>query len=435
MRAGSTAFRGGNGWCGDDKSDGCCDADRCAGLVYFGVVTEPQPRLIVEKAESWTENTGLDMRGANWRFAFSRPCSFLVMPWHRMPIQTGTVFEMAAAQPIESMLPLTPAKPVQAVQLIQPVQPAPDPTLPAPPQQTRPAADAKSTPPDQKFGEQPPDRSHEILAEAGCLAALRGVAVRRGLPVPDLYSRLYATLASRKPDLGRRFAQDAAADDCPVRCARYGISDSLQAFADVPFGWSNTEISYPGFDDFTNQGGIGDMTVGLNWLVHKSCGCSCDPDVVATFSFTAPTANVNPLQGILEPPNTLLGTGFLYGYWNVLFIHTVDPVILFYGFGSRHGFSREFEGFDIHPGDQYYYRAGLGFAVNEKLTLSSSLTGWYITDPYVNGVRIAGLAMEPVTLRFAATIARPCERYIEPFVELGLTPDAPDVRIGLTFTF
>ncbi len=217
--------------------------------------------------------------------------------------------------------------------------------------------------------------------------------------------------------------------------ARYGICDRLQAFADVPFGWSNTEYSYPGSEAFMNQGGIGDVTVGLNWLIHKSCGCSCDPDVIATFSITAPTADVNPLQGILEPPGALLGTGFWYGYWNVLFVHTVDPVILFYGFGSRHGLSTESEGFNVRPGDQYYYRAGLGFAVNEKLTLSSSLTGWYITDPYLDGVRVAGLAMEPITLRFAATINRPCQRYIEPFVELGLTPDAPDARVGVTFTF
>ncbi len=346
----------------------------------------------------------------------------------------GTVFEMAAAQPIESMLPLTPAKPVQAVQLIQPVQPAPDPTLPAPPQQTRPAADAKSTPPDQKFGEQPPDRSHEFLRKQDVLLHCGEWQFDVGFQYL-IFSHDFTQLSQVGNLISAVDSRETRRLMIAPFDARYGISDSLQAFADVPFGWSNTEISYPGFDDFTNQGGIGDMTVGLNWLVHKSCGCSCDPDVVATFSFTAPTANVNPLQGILEPPNTLLGTGFLYGYWNVLFIHTVDPVILFYGFGSRHGFSREFEGFDIHPGDQYYYRAGLGFAVNEKLTLSSSLTGWYITDPYVNGVRIAGLAMEPVTLRFAATIARPCERYIEPFVELGLTPDAPDVRIGLTFTF
>jgi hypothetical protein len=331
----------------------------------------------------------------------------------------GSVFEVAAAQPIE---------------------PAPElslpPRQPAPPQQMLPVANETPTPTpaDQKFGEQPPDRSHEFLRKQDVLLKEGQWQFDVGLQYL-IFTHDYTQFAQSGVNIfpvDSRLTRRLLIAPLDVR---YGVSDRLQAFADVPFGWSNTENSYPGFDDFTNQGGIGDMTAGISWLVHKSCGCSCDPDVVATFSITAPTANVSPLQGIIEPPNTMLGTGFCYGYWNVLFIHTVDPVILFYGFGSRHGLARTYEGLDIQPGDQYYYRAGLGFAVNEKLTLSSSLSGWYITDPQVDGVRIAGLAMEPITLRFAATIARPCDRYIEPFVELGLTPDAPDARVGLTFTF
>ena len=217
---------------------------------------------------------------------------------------------------------------------------------------------------------------------------------------------------------------------------RYGICDGLQAFAEVPFGWSNTEDSYPGSDDFTNRGGIGDVTVGLSLLVHKSGGCSYDPQVIGTFAFTAPTADVNPLQGILEPPNTLLGQGFWYGSWNVLFVHTLDPLIVFYGFGSRHGGERMSEGLKVTPGSQYTYRGGLGFAVNERVTLSACVTGSYITDPWLEGQRIAGLAMEPISLRFMATVARPgCKQFWDPFVEIGLTPDAPNARIGMTFTF
>ena len=108
------------------------------------------------------------------------------------------------------------------------------------------------------------------------------------------------------------------------------------------------------------------------------------------------------------------------------FIHTVDPVVLFYGFGSRHGLDREYDGFDITPGSEDDHRAGLGFAVNERLTLSTAVTGIYVTDPSLDQTQIPGLAMEPITLRFAATLARPCDRLIEPFVELGLTPDAPN---------
>jgi hypothetical protein len=331
----------------------------------------------------------------------------------------GSVFEMAAAQSI------------------QPIEPAQEPALapPRPAEQMLPVANQTATPPaDQKFGEQPPDRSHEFLRKQDVLLRAGQWQFDVGLSYL-IFTHDYTQLSqvgNLISPVDSRLTRRLMVVPLDVR---YGICDRLQAFADVPFGWSNTENSYPGFDDFTNQTGIGDVSAGLSWLIHKSCGCSYDPDIVATFSITAPTADVSPLQGIIEPPNTMLGSGFWYGYWNVLFIHTVDPVILFYGFGSRHGLSTEFEGFDIQPGDQYYYRAGLGFAVNEKLTLSSALTGWYITDPYLDGVRIAGLAMEPVTLRFAATINRPCDRYIEPFVELGLTPDAPDARVGLTFTF
>jgi hypothetical protein len=217
---------------------------------------------------------------------------------------------------------------------------------------------------------------------------------------------------------------------------RYGICDRLQAFADVPFGWSNTERSCFGEDDFTNTGGIGDVTVGVSWLAHKTSGCSCDPDVIFTFGCTAPTADVSPLQGIVEPPNTLLGQGFFYGSWNVLFVHTIDPIIVFYGFGSRHGVTREYHGYEIRPGDQYIYRCGLGFAVNERVTLSTVATGCYITAPYLNGTRIEGLDMEPISVRFGATIAMAhCRRFWDPFVEIGLTPDAPNARVGMTFTF
>ena len=97
---------------------------------------------------------------------------------------------------------------------------------------------------------------------------------------------------------------------------------------------------------------------GFSWLVHKSDGCSCDPDIMATFGFTAPTGNGNFLEELFLTPETTLGQGFWYGYWNVMFIHTYDPIIIFYGFGSRHGFSRDLDEINVHPGDQYSYRPG-----------------------------------------------------------------------------
>jgi hypothetical protein len=216
---------------------------------------------------------------------------------------------------------------------------------------------------------------------------------------------------------------------------RYSLTDRLQAFVNVPFGWTNTEISTLGADDFSNTGGIGDTNAGVSWWVHKGCGHSYDPDVIATFGFTAPSGKGNFLAAILGTPQTTLGQGLWAASWNVLFIHTYDPVIVFYGFGSRYPFAREFGGVEVAPGGQYNYQCGVGFAVNERITLSTALIGAYFCKPRVDDQRLAGLIQEPIYLRIACTAASRCQRICEPFVQIGLTPDAANASFGVTWTF
>ena len=178
---------------------------------------------------------------------------------------------------------------------------------------------------------------------------------------------------------------------------RYGVTDRLQAFVNMPVGWANTEISTLGQEEFLNTGGLGDLNAGVTYQLHKSCGTSCDPDVLVTFGFTAPTGNGNFYAAIFETPELTLGQGLWAAYWNVLFVHNYDPIIIFYGFGTRHPFAREFDGVNTAPGGQYEYRAGVGFAVNEHVTLSTMLYGAYISEPYLNGVRLQATSWSPFT--------------------------------------
>jgi len=217
---------------------------------------------------------------------------------------------------------------------------------------------------------------------------------------------------------------------------RYGLFDRVQLFANAPFGWANTEISRVGDDDFANSGGIGDTNVGATIWLHKSNGASYSPDILTTFGMTAPTGNGNALLGILETPNITLGQGFWAGFWSVLAIHKYDPVVVFYGIGGRHYVERDVDQFTgCKPGDQYLYQLGTGFAINERITLSTIFFGSYITEARLNNQVLQGTIMEPMYLRFAVTVTRPNKHFCEPFVEIGLTDDAANARAGITWTF
>jgi hypothetical protein len=108
---------------------------------------------------------------------------------------------------------------------------------------------------------------------------------------------------------------------------------------------------------------------------------------------------------------------------------------VFYGGGVEGFFPHEYIGREFKRGMEYSYLFGIGFAVNERITLSSRFRGAYIDDLEVDGERILGSNQEPMTLRFAATISKPCKRLVEPFVEFGLTESAVNSYFGISWTF
>ena len=220
---------------------------------------------------------------------------------------------------------------------------------------------------------------------------------------------------------------------------RLGITSDVQAFVNVPFGWSNSELAIAGRDDFTNIGGIGDVSAGLTKLLLE--GTATFPQVLGSLSFSAPSGRTSLATSVTTPGGSL-GEGFWSLTAGLTFIHTYDPVVVFYGFGYRHRFERTIDGFFITPGEQAFYRFGLGFAVNPKVTLSASFFGSFIGENEVNNVGVGGSIQEPMHLRFAATIVRDKSlkrrstvRTIEPFVILGLTEDAVDTLIGISRTY
>ncbi len=226
---------------------------------------------------------------------------------------------------------------------------------------------------------------------------------------------------------------------------RYGLTKRIQMFLNVPLGGAGTELAFQDFDDHDTQVGIGDLRFGSTFLVHQ--GERFRPDFVTTLDFTFPTGDES-LPLITATPESRFGEGFFALNVSGLWIHTFDPCVLFYGLGYRHRFETEIEDVLVTPGEQFYYQLGVGFGVNDYLTLSASYLGFYISDTYLDDDRVEGSALEPMRMRFAVTISRPEPRKIptfighcnvreicEPFAEIGMTDDGPSSRIGITWTY
>ncbi|MGE4001648.1 MAG: hypothetical protein AB7I48_15650 [Planctomycetaceae bacterium] len=220
---------------------------------------------------------------------------------------------------------------------------------------------------------------------------------------------------------------------------RFGVCEFTQAFVNVPFGWADSEVSFLGADTHNDQGGIGDVSAGI--VKQIIVGNDYYPSVLTTFAFSSPTGD-QEFETVLAAPGSTLGEGFWSASAGLTFLQDYDPLVLFYGGGFRYRFQRKFDGlYQVDPGNQFYYRMGIGFAVNPNLTLSASYDGSFISEAEINGEDVGGSVREPMHIRLAATINRrdlSCShasvKTIEPFVAFGLNDDAIDTLLGISWT-
>lgn len=284
-----------------------------------------------------------------------------------------------------------------------------------------------------KFGEPPPDNSLQFLRTQDVLLAQGKWQADMGFVYTNFDTTSPAALVNgggtvvgvANGDVRRRLMYSPFA-------ARYGLTKNIQIFGVLPVGFSNTQISIAGISsNNTNAFGLGDFTGGASFHLLEACG-DC-PDVILTLGFTAPSGRFSPpLFSVV--PGTNLGQGFWAAQSNLLFVNRYDPIIVFYGLGYRHLFQRDFGGISFQAGEQLSYQLGVGFSVNDRVTLSTALLGFYISQAKQAGSTIPGSNLEPVSLRFAATISRR-GHLLEPFAIIGATQAAPAFSLGVVFTY
>ena len=200
--------------------------------------------------------------------------------------------------------------------------------------------------------------------------------------------------------------------------ARYGILDVLELNVQTPFLYTEQEIDLGVGRTKTHDEGLGDVRAGLRYQFLHDRGTN--PDAILELNVKSRTGN-----------DPLLGTG----HWNVgsgvTLVKTIDPVVLFGHLG--YAFTLEREGRD--PGDQILYQMGMGFSLNDRVSLNMQVNGAAIGRIEIDGMEIGGSSLDIINLQFGVTVRVTKRLYVEPVVSAGLTEDATDVFVGINFPY
>jgi len=202
----------------------------------------------------------------------------------------------------------------------------------------------------------------------------------------------------------------------PNLTVRYGLLNDLELDLLAPFyGYAEQTIDVGTARQRTSDNGPGDIAGLVRYQVWHERGSS--PDVILDMRVKSRTAG-----------NSLLGTGTWSIGGGVTLVKTLDPVVFF----GRVGYTYTFEHDGFNPGNEIGFLGGLGFSLNDRVSLNMQVNGIYNTEnTQLNGNSIHGTSQEGVSLSLGVTVQVTKHVFVEPLVSFGLTNDAPDVVLGL----
>ena len=262
------------------------------------------------------------------------------------------------------------------------------------------------------------------------------------------------------------FLGDIAVDDVKADIftwdvtGRYNVTDRWQVGMTIPFVYRNTNFQRNvsgGVEASVDASGLGDITLLSAYQLFKETADS--PDVVWNLSlkvptgsdpYGTPTTTISTAGGDLTYPTELpTGSGLYSLTTGLSFVKTTDPAILFANFGYTHNFTGSFDDIsatagnqpgEVTLGDSFHYGVGMAFALNEKTSLSMSLSQRISTESetQLDGgtkQKVIGSDGNAATFSIGVTYALSSDVSMSTSLGIGLTPDAPDFALSMRFPF
>ncbi len=247
---------------------------------------------------------------------------------------------------------------------------------------------------------------------------------------------------------------------------RYGVTDRLQFDFNAPLLYRNSTFQSGGVGGSAStlgeynvsQANIGDVSAGLYYKLFPETPTR--PDIILNVRVKAPTGKdpfgIKIIQpdsansNLTAPQDLPTGNGVWTLSTGVTFVKTIDPAIMFANIGYAHNFSKKFDDIsstigtttagEINLGDSYQLGGGLAFALNDRMSMSMSYAHRFAQRSSIKASNTAwqsiiGSDSSSGSLNFGVTYAMSDKLSMVANVGMGVTPDAPDVTVGVKFPY
>lgn len=212
---------------------------------------------------------------------------------------------------------------------------------------------------------------------------------------------------------------------------RGGLYKDVEGWLTIPFSYSYVEqVSSNAYVRSKDAWDIGDLSFGLQYLLRKEDAKA--PAISTSIAVTAPTGKMQ-YYGAADEWKAPLNNGG--GYWRVSpslsFVRTTDPAIIFGGVNASYAFRRTIDGYDVKPGWGTGFYLGVGYALNENLSVGTRFAYSYLSRMEFNGERIYGSDKDPMDLSLSASYRFADKWVATPLVSYSLNNDAGVSSVSL----
>lgn len=214
---------------------------------------------------------------------------------------------------------------------------------------------------------------------------------------------------------------------------RAGLYERVEGYLSVPVTYSSVEeVSTNEYVRDTDAWAVGDIGLGMQYqLIEESLA---RPAVSLTLDITAPTGRKRYNQAVNNWKDPLNNGS---GHWSIApglaFVRSTDPAILFGGVNYRRFFAETIDGYRVKPGWMISSYAGLGLALNDKLSVGSRLSYAYSSNLTADGKTIHGSDLDPLDLSVSASYRLSADWVVSPELTFGLNDDAGPATLAMNF--